>query len=907
MQKQGESLQNRRLVLLRLNAKVRAFTPKKTRHSPNMVLAEKRAESRTRYYTRDEAKRVGWDVGHPSRGGCILEEQELVNFFPQLKNALGAQRPDFAAIATDRKLRAVIECKGDARELDLAVAEAKHYAETINEIRGFDVRLAVGVAGTPDKFVQTRGYFWSGQKWISLTSHGYALTQLPTLHELQVALKNNNGTTDVQLPDEREFFDAAVRISRILRLAKVEESVRPKVIGAIILALYQSATLSFERGVVLEQVNVFVKAAISGFTDVPSERREFLVKTLTLSTEADRLRDCIEDIVYQLERLNVRSIMRSGVDFLGQFYETFLRYGQDSKKLGIVFTPRHITRFCAELADIKIGMTVYDPACGTGGFLVAAFDRMMREATTTRAKEMVRKSLNGYDTNATVWSLAVLNMFFRGDGKSQILYGSCFEKEETELFHCGLLNPPFSQEGEPETAFIDHALQNLRSGGQLAVVVKTAVMVDPDLAHWRRALVANHHVLAVISLPSELFYPTGAPCVIVLIKAHTPDMHLGTFLARISNDGFRISKKRRVPATGSQLEQVLKMFRRYTDKGTIKTVAGLACVIDRHVIADGGEICAEYWLPSAVTDADAFESQRQELLGEMSIAVATYPDVTEELIEGYEEALASGNPTGKPGERAKLSDWFTISNGKSKSGKRAYASGTIPYISSSEKYNGIVEMVAPHQEGETYETPHATVSAFGHARIQPWRFCARGNGGSAVRVLKPKFPMTLSELVWVVGQVNAQRWRFFYGRMATANRLSELKIDAPLHDLPHIMGLEARLHNFRRGLRVLAEGKSGGMTIEQRFETMANEWRRGRGPASSVTKLSMHSSYQQIIGMGEPVVPLIMAELERKPDHWFWALHAITGADPVTKEARGRIGLMSEAWIAWAKEQGFTW
>ena len=357
---------------------------------------------------------------------------------------------------------------------------------------------------------------------------------------------------------------------------------RPKVIGAIILALYQ-ASFSFDEDVVLEQVNANVRAAIAGFTDVPSERREFLAKTLILSTESDRLRGCIADIVYQLERLNVRSIMRSGVDFLGQFYETFLRYGQDSKKLGIVFTPRHITRFCAELADVRVGMTVYDPACGTGGFLVAAFDRMMKEATTSRAREAVRKSLQGYDTNPTVWSLAVLNMFFRGDGKSQIIYGSCFDKTETELFHRGLLNPPFSQEGEPETSFIDHALENLRSGGQLAVVVKTSVMCDPELADWRKALVANHHVLAVISLPTELFYPTNAPCVIVLIKAHTPDMQRGTFLAKVSNDGFRISKKRRVPTDGSQLNRVLELFHRYSEKGVLRTVPGLACVIDSEI------------------------------------------------------------------------------------------------------------------------------------------------------------------------------------------------------------------------------------------------------------------------------------------------------------------------------------
>ncbi len=94
-----------------------------------------------------------------------------------------------------------------------------------------------------------------------------------------------------------------------------------------------------------------------------------------------------------------------------------------------MFTPRHITRFCAELVGTRLGMTVYDPACGTGGFLVAAFDRMMKEATTAQAQENVRSSLFGCDTNATVWALAMLYMAFRGDGNSHIAYESFFDYE----------------------------------------------------------------------------------------------------------------------------------------------------------------------------------------------------------------------------------------------------------------------------------------------------------------------------------------------------------------------------------------------------------------------------------------------------------------------------------------------
>lgn len=763
----------------------------------------KRAESRCRYYTREEAKRLGWDVCHPAQGGNFLEEQEIVDFFPDLKEALGSERPDFGIVENGRHLRAIIECKNDYRQLERAWKEACAYADAINSQRGFEVRLAVGVAGTPDQFVQTRGFFYRGQ-WLRLTSHGHPLTQLPAPEELEVALANNDGTTDVQLPGEAEFFDAAIRISEILRSAKIEEAVRPKVVGAVILALYQG-DFNLDPDVALEHINSNVHAAVANFRDVPPDRRELLAQTLALSTEAHALRPRIRELVHQLERLNVRSIVRSGVDFLGQFYETFLRYGCDAKKMGIVFTPRHITRFCADLVGVKLGMKTYDPAAGTGGFLVAAFDRMMREATTPAAKVLVKESLYGCDTNATVWALAVLNMFFRGDGKSHIEFKSCFEdaQDVERRFERILLNPPYSQEEEPETDFINHSLNSLQPGGELVVVVKASVLVDDDLQAWRKAIVENHRVLGVLSLPLDLFYPTSVPTVILLVRAHTPDPKGLTFLARIQNDGFDILKKRRVPIPGSQLDDILKLYREFLRTGTLGTIPGLACTVGASQIADGEEVCAEQWLPSAPFAVANYGYWRDQAVRQMSLAVVNHPEVVDELIGGYEGLLAdAGPPAGRPTTRAPLSKWFDVTSGRS-TGSSNYPGGGIPYVSSGDSYNSIADLVQP-PEDEIYDTPRISITGFGQACIQPWRFCARGNGGSAVRVLAPKFSMTLAELFWFVGQINAQRWRFNYGRMAIISRLKRLEVEPPPLALPGDTGLEERLCRFYDGLGVLS-------------------------------------------------------------------------------------------------------
>ncbi|NJR70906.1 MAG: hypothetical protein HC771_21415 [Synechococcales cyanobacterium CRU_2_2] len=95
--------------------------------------------------------------------------------------------------------------------------------------------------------------------------------------------------------------------------------------------------------------------------------------------------------------------------------------------------------------------------------------------------------------------------------------------------------------------------------------------------------------------------------------------------------------------------------------------------------------------------------------------------------------------------------------------------------------------------------------------------------------------------------------------------------------------------------------------MSQRFRKLADQWKQETKGISSTTQLAMHPAYQQIIGMGQDVVPLLMKELEAKSGRWFWALKSITGEDPVPPEQRGRTREMTEAWLAWGREQGYRW
>jgi len=91
------------------------------------------------------------------------------------------------------------------------------------------------------------------------------------------------------------------------------------------------------------------------------------------------------------------------------------------------------------------------------------------------------------------------------------------------------------------------------------------------------------------------------------------------------------------------------------------------------------------------------------------------------------------------------------------------------------------------------------------------------------------------------------------------------------------------------------------------FYQLASEWRRDTKYTSSITEICMHPAYQKIIGMGEKVLPLIFHDLKQNPSHWFWALNAITGADPIESSQRGRIDQMISSWFKWAKDKGIKW
>jgi hypothetical protein len=91
--------------------------------------------------------------------------------------------------------------------------------------------------------------------------------------------------------------------------------------------------------------------------------------------------------------------------------------------------------------------------------------------------------------------------------------------------------------------------------------------------------------------------------------------------------------------------------------------------------------------------------------------------------------------------------------------------------------------------------------------------------------------------------------------------------------------------------------------IARRFRQLADEWKSAVALESSTSAMVNHPAYRAIIALGPPVLPFLLRDLEREPAHWFEALRAVAGEDPVPREKWGQIAAMAEAWLCWGRSR----
>ena len=244
-------------------------------------------------------------------------------------------------------------------------------------------------------------------------------------------------------------------------------------------------------------------------------------------------------------------------DYLGRFYGEFVSYsGGDGQSLGVVLTPSHMTELFCELVDLKADDVIFDPCCGTGGFLVAGMARMLMQASSEAEKDRIKeRQIYGVEDRDDMFTIATTNMILRGDGKSNLLCGDFFAQDpaKTQLngVTVGFMNPPYSQAKDRSTAhlselsFIRQLLSSVTEGGRIAVIVPISTMIGKTKEDRaiKKELLKKHTLEGVLTLNKNTFYRVGTvPCIAVFKagKKHPQDK-LVKFI-NFEDDGFEVKK-----------------------------------------------------------------------------------------------------------------------------------------------------------------------------------------------------------------------------------------------------------------------------------------------------------------------------------------------------------------------------
>lgn len=466
------------------------------------------SEFRLYGYILQRLSEVGWDRRTPSKGGHVYTQNEALED-SKLKSAFGSKRPENVVVVAAGEYW-VIEAKSDVGDLAKAVQEARGRARAINGIEGASCRIITGIAGNPDTTHYIETHCLVGDHWERLSINNRDSTGFISPDQVRMVLTSGGAALHEYEIDDALFDAKTASINETLHQGGINKRNRARVLACLLLALAEDAELpvSTSLNVLIGDINNRASQMLKkhGKESFISE----IAITPPLSPDNDdKHRMALAIAIETLRELNIASAINSGRDMLGQFYEQFLKYANDAKELGIVLTPRHITTFAARIVGVQRDDIVFDPACGTGGFLVAALDKVRQDGSDV--DDFKTGNLHGIEQDQQIAALAIVNMIFRGDGSSNISEGDCFKKDVAVRPDKVLMNPPFALKDEYEWQFVDRALEVIKDDGLLFAVLPTTTMSSADDSRreitWRSQMLQRHTLIAVVKLPEQLFYP----------------------------------------------------------------------------------------------------------------------------------------------------------------------------------------------------------------------------------------------------------------------------------------------------------------------------------------------------------------------------------------------------------------
>ncbi len=289
------------------------------------------------------------------------------------------------------------------------------------------------------------------------------------------------------------------------------------------------------------------------------------------------------DILDKINELSSEHVDDTHMFTLSQIYEgLLLKMGEKNNDGGQFFTPREVIRIMAKVIEPGIGETVYDPCCGTGGFLAQAYQFMRPKARTGEEIEVLKtKTFYGREKENLVYPIALANLVLHEIDEPHIWHGNTLTGQEVygglfsgapSLFDVVLTNPPFGgKEGKDartrfayktsatQVLFLQHVIDSLKSGGRCGIVMDEGVLfrtTENAFVQTKRKLLNECNLFCIVSLPPKVFANAGAASKtnLMFFKKGEPTKEIWYYdLADIN-----VTKKQ--PLTAQHFEELFKLL-----------------------------------------------------------------------------------------------------------------------------------------------------------------------------------------------------------------------------------------------------------------------------------------------------------------------------------------------------------
>ncbi|MGY5139170.1 HsdM family class I SAM-dependent methyltransferase [Mycoplasmopsis gallinarum] len=370
--------------------------------------------------------------------------------------------------------------------------------------------------------------------------------------------------------NKEEVMKNTYELNELLHKYGIREDIRSQFVGTCLLSLKYNLTY---KNLSTKQISSGIESILEQLLNdnINKAGKIWILKSKIIeSQDVQDLKDFEFEKILNFIEMKILPFINDkstqGQDLLNLFFTAFNKYvGKKDKNQA--FTPDHIVKFMCEIAEINKNSTVLDPCCGSGSFLVRAMTMALDDCNNeNEKKEIKQKRIWGIEYEEGAFGLATTNMLIHGDGNSNIIQGSCFDKTEEwyndAKINVVLMNPPYNaskKHSNPEYTktwdkktsldpskgfhFVYDVAKKVKTG-KLLVLLPTACAIgtSEDIEQFKRKMLDEHTLLAVFSLPQEIFYPgaSASACCMVfeLGKKHEKAAVKETFFGYFKDDGF---------------------------------------------------------------------------------------------------------------------------------------------------------------------------------------------------------------------------------------------------------------------------------------------------------------------------------------------------------------------------------